>query len=254
VSGRFNPEAADTATSATLRADIKEGLRFVWNHPILRNVSLMMALVNFVGATAFAQLVLFAKERLDATDGQVGLLFSAGGAGIVLISFLAGPLRKRFSFSMVALGALMIDGLMTVVFSATTYFPAALVLWALASGFGLLFNINTMSLRQAIVPNHMLGRIMSIASVLAWSAIPLGAYIGGIVIESTGEVALVYGTIGAIIFLLPVLFSFTALGHADRYLPAVEPTEPELVIPTGLPMHSGPAESQLVDDRPSPER
>ncbi|MGH2730211.1 MAG: hypothetical protein ACRDJI_06320, partial [Actinomycetota bacterium] len=154
---------------------------------------------------------------------------------IVLLSFMAGPLRRRFSFSTVALGALMIDGVMTVLFSATTFFPLALVLWGLASGLGLLFNINTMSLRQAIVPNHMLGRIMSIASVLAWSAIPLGAYIGGIVIEATGEVALVYGVIGAIVFLLPALFSFTALGHADRYILSDEPIEPEPVTTTGLP-------------------
>jgi MFS family permease len=227
VSIGFNVESGDARTPTTLRQDIVEGLRYVWNHPVLRNISVMMALVNFVGATTYAQLVLFAKDRLDATDGQVGLLFSAGGAGIVLLSFAAGPLRKRFSFSAVALGALMIDGLMTILFSATTYYPVALVLWALASGFGLMFNINTMSLRQAIVPNHLLGRIMSIASVLAWSAIPLGAYIGGLIIEATGEVALVYGVIGALVFALSAVFSFTALGHADRYIPATEPTEPE---------------------------
>jgi hypothetical protein len=92
-----------------------------------------------------------------------------------------------------------------------------------------------MSLRQAIVPNHLLGRIMSIASVLAWSAIPLGAYIGGLIIERTGEVALVYGVIGALVFALPVVFSFTALGHAERYIPADEPAEPEGALAAGLP-------------------
>ena len=60
------------------------------------------------------------------------------------------------------------------------------------SGLGLFFNINSVSLRQQIVPSHMLGRVVSIASVLAWSAIPLGALVGGWVIEATDDVGLVY--------------------------------------------------------------
>ena len=86
-------------------------------------------------------------------------------------------------------------------------------------GLGILFNINTGSLRQAIVPNHMLGRVITIAGVLAWSAIPLGSLLGGVAISSTQNVALVYGVIGVLIFLIPLAFSFTALGHADRYVP-----------------------------------
>src|SRR5436309_3275684 len=86
--------------------------------------------------------------------------------------------------------------------------------WAVMSGLGILFNINTGSLRQAIVPNHMLGRVISIASVLAWSAIPLGSFLGGLAIEWTRNVVLVYAVIGVLTFLIPFSFSFTALGHA----------------------------------------
>ncbi len=65
----------------------------------------------------------------------------------------------------------------------------------------------------------MLGRVISIASVLAWSAIPLGSLLGGFAISWTKNVALVYGVIGILIFLIPFCFSFTPLGHADRYIP-----------------------------------
>ena len=65
----------------------------------------------------------------------------------------------------------------------------------------------------------MLGRVVSIASVLAWSAIPLGSLLGGFAISWTQNVALVYGVIGVLIFLIPFAFSFTALGRADRYIP-----------------------------------
>jgi len=203
----------------SLRRDIAEGLRYVLSHPVLRNISLMMAMVNFFASTTGTQLVLFARQRLDAGTAQIGLLYSAASLGIIGLSLAAGPLRKRFSFSRVALSALAIDGLLIVIMAATTWYPLALVCWGLASGFGILFNINTGSLRQAIVPNHMLGRVMSIAGVLAWSAIPIGTFLGGVAIQRTGNVALVYGVIGVITIVIPICFSFTPLGHADRYLP-----------------------------------
>jgi hypothetical protein len=85
---------------------------------------------------------------------------------------------------------------------------------------GHLFNINTISLRQALVPNHLLGRIVSIAGVLAWSAIPLGGLIGGYVIRSTGNVAAVFAAIGVIECVIAGVFFFLSpLGHAEDYLP-----------------------------------
>lgn len=227
---------AEPRPPTSIRQDIGEGLRYVLRHPVLRNISAMMALVNFVGSTTYTQLVLFAKERLAASDTQTSLLFSAGSAGVIVLSLAAGRLRRRWSFSVIALGALMISGLLTVILAMTRDYWLAVPLWALLSGLGILFNINTGSLRQAIVPNHMLGRVISIAGVLAWSAIPLGTLLGGALIEWTGDVALVYGGIGALIFVIPLAFSFTALGRAEQYIPssselvsqqAVAGTEPE---------------------------
>jgi MFS family permease len=207
------------ARSTSIRQDIAEGLRYVLSHPVLRNISLMMAMINTVGATVFAQVVLFAKQALGAEDSQVGLLFAAGGAGVVVLSLAAGQLRKRWSFGNVALGALMLSGLLTTVFAYTASLWAAVVLWALISGLGILFNINTGSLRQAIVPNHMLGRVISIAMVLAWSANPIGALAGGFVIERTGDVRLVYAVIGVLTFVIAFVFRIASpLGHAERYL------------------------------------
>ena len=217
ISISFNKGEKRAPTS--IRSDVAEGLRYVFSNPVLRNISIMMALVNFVGSTAYAQLIFFAKVRLQATDFQASLLYSAGSLGVVLLALAAGPLRKHWSFSTVALGALMLEGILTVVFSLMRMYWAAIVLWTLIGGLGILFNINTSSLRQTIVPNHMLGRVLSIASVLAWSAIPLGSLLGGFAISWTQNVALVYGVIGVLVFLIPFAFSFTALGHADRYIP-----------------------------------
>ncbi|MBI2773741.1 MAG: hypothetical protein HYX56_04525, partial [Chloroflexi bacterium] len=118
-------------------------------------------------------------------------------------------------------GALMLSGLATIGLAVVPWFAAAVVLWSLEGGLGTLFNINTGSLRQAIVPEHLLGRILSIASVLAWSASPLGALVGAFAIERTGDVSLVYVVIGALVSAVALFFYlFTSLGHAERYLRA----------------------------------
>jgi MFS family permease len=214
----FNAPTDPDRGKTRLRQDVVEGLRYVLSHPVLRNISIMMAMFNFVAATTLTQLVLFAKERLDASDSQVGFLYSAGSAGIVLLSLAAGRIRRKLTFSVAALGALMLYGVLTFVFAWTEAYWVALVLWAAISGLGIFFNINTISLRQEIVPSHMLGRVVSIAGVLAWSAIPLGTLLGGWAIEATGDVELVFAVIGVLSFLIAFSFRFTALGHAEDYI------------------------------------
>lgn len=227
---RISFNSGEKRAPTSIRTDVVEGLRYVLSHPVLRNISIMMALVNFVGSTTYAQLILFAKVRLQASDVQASLLYSAGSLGVVILSLAAGQLRRRWSFSTVALGALMLEGALTAVFAFMHWYWVAIALWTLIGGLGILFNINTGSLRQAIVPNHMLGRVISIASVLAWSAIPLGSLLGGFAITWTQNVALVYAVIGVLTFLIPLAFSFTALGHAERYIPAEKAAEKREVV------------------------
>ena len=219
VRASFNTPSDTPKEPATILHDVREGLRYVLGHPVLRNISLMMALINFVTGTTWAQLVLFADERLGASRREIGVLFAAGSAGVVVTGLLAGRLRRRFSFTTLAMSSLMLMGGLIVVFAGMRWFWVALPIWAAQSGLGILFNINTGSLRQAIVPNQLLGRVLSIAGVLAWSAIPAGALVGGWVISATGNVALVYGVIGIITIGIAVFFRlFTALGDAQRYV------------------------------------
>jgi MFS family permease len=215
----FNVAGDEPKERKSILHDVREGLRYVLSHPVLRNISVMMALINFVGASTYAQLVLFATERLDASKREIGLLFAAGSAGVVVTGLLAGRLRKRFSFTALAMTSLMLMGACTIVFAGMRWYWAALPFWTAAGGLGILFNINTGSLRQAIVPNHLLSRVLSIAAVLAWSAIPAGALVGGWVISATGNVALVYGVIGILTICIAAFFRFfTALGDAQRYV------------------------------------
>jgi MFS family permease len=225
VRRRFNLErdadgAGDGRRRRAIFREVVEGLRYVLGHPVLRSISAMMAIINLLVSTVVAQLVLFAKDRLAATDTQVGLLFSAGSLGVMALSLAAGRLRRRWPFSKVALSALVLNGITIVALSFTRWYWLAVPLWALNNGVGILFNINTGSLRQQIVPNEMLGRVISIAGVLAWSAIPVGTLLGAVAIERTDDVALVFGVIGALVIAVALAFSLSPIGHAERHLEA----------------------------------
>ena len=73
-----------------------------------------------------------------------------------------------------------------------------------------------------------LGRVLTVAYCLGWAMMPAGALLGGMLIAWVGkaQVAPVYACIGDLVLLIPVAFAFTALGHAERYLPSTAQAQP----------------------------
>jgi hypothetical protein len=211
---------------------VREGLGYVWRHPVLRSISIMMALINFVYSTAEAQLVLFAERALNASNSEVGFLFACGAAGIVVVSLAAGPIRRRLSFAVIALGAIVVSGLALTAMALVHSYPAALVLWGASSGFGLLLNINTGALRQAVVPPQLFGRVVSVAQVLAWSAIPLGSIAGAAAINAS-SVTTVYAAIGVLIVAIALAFALSPVRKGDRYLAEAAERRAEQAAATG---------------------
>jgi hypothetical protein len=120
------------------------------------------------------------------------------------------------------LGAMMLNGALIAVVAWAPWYGAAVPLLGLRAGMMMLFNISVISLRQAIVPNAILGRVTSALNVMVNAANPLGALLGGLAIERTRNVALVYGAIGVLQTLIALAFYFTPLGHAERFLPGAE--------------------------------
>lgn len=218
ITTRFN--STPQREQQSIRQDVVEGLRYVFHHPILRNIAVMLALINFLAISRETQLVLLAERQLHATDVQFGLLNAAGGVGVVIITLLAGTFRKRWSLMSVWLNAMRLTCLATVALAFMPNIWLAMPIWAMMMGLDILANICTGSLRQAIVPNHMLGRVQSTAYVMSHLALPLGALLGGTIINVTGSVMLVYAGMGVLMFLVVTGFaSFSALRHAEHYLP-----------------------------------
>lgn len=201
---------------ARIRQDVVEGVRYVFHNPVLRNTSIMLALVNFLSTNRESQLVLLAEQQLHATDTQFGFLNAAGGAGVVIFSLLAGYLGKRGGIVRLGLVSMQVGGLATVALAFAPNIWFAIPLWGVVLGMDNLCNICTGTLRQEIVPNDMLGRVRTIASVMSFGALPLGALLGGAITSATGNVALVYAVVGALIFLTITAFSFPIQADARR--------------------------------------
>ncbi|MFG3705900.1 MFS transporter [Micromonospora sp. NPDC047670] len=194
--------------------EIREGLRYVIRHPVLRTVSLMMVLANLVDAVTLALLVVLAKQQLGASDTQLAWLYAAGAAGVLALATLAPRLRAAFSFAQVAVGAQLGTGLLTVAFGLNRSYVGGLVLWALVCGLGATINIAATSLRQLIVPDRLRGRVMTVAAVLAWSAVPVGAVAGGVLTERFGPTAVCVAA-GLLAVLVGAAFLNSPLRRAD---------------------------------------
>jgi MFS family permease len=211
IRGTFH--VAEPARAAHLVQEIGEGIRYVWHHPVLRSLAILLALLNFIEITAEAQLVLLAKQHFHVSDLQVAFLLTAGGGGAVAFSLLAGPVRTKISFRVAALGALMVEGLLTSLFALAPWYEVAVGIWAMRMGISMFFNINAMSLRQTLVPPRLLGRVRTVSNVLTSSATPLGALLGGWTITWSGNVILVYVGIGVLTLAIAGVFWFSAIGQ-----------------------------------------
>jgi hypothetical protein len=117
---------------------------------------------------------------------------------------------------------MMILGLLTALMAFTHGYPVVLVIWALRDGTDAIFLISTYSMTQLIVPNALLGRIITCIRVLTWQTGSLGALLGGLAIAQIGTVGFVYDSIGLLVFLVAFSFWFTPLGHAERSVPEGE--------------------------------
>jgi MFS family permease len=197
---------------ARLRQDIAEGLRYVWRNPLLRAITVLLLCLNSVGPTARVQLLLFAKQQLGASDAQVGMLWSAAAAGVLLGSLLAGRLR-RWSIGRVVVGALLLQGLLLILFAQMRSYWPALFLWSLFCSIGVLVDINIMALRQAVVPNQLLGRVTTVSRTIGFAAIPLSTLLGGALIDRLGDLVLVYSAIGGLTVVIGLSFMGSQLAH-----------------------------------------
>ncbi|MEV2277003.1 MFS transporter [Nocardiopsis sp. NPDC049922] len=186
VRGRFRVERS---TRTTLRADIAEGLRFLWRHRLLRVFAVLVGVSNLATSASFAVFVLFAvgpDSPMGLTEPAYGLLLTATAAGSLVGSLTAdrveGLLGRAWALrlSVVGFGAL-------VGVPALTSDPLLVGAGLFVGGASIaVWNVVTVSLRQRVTPDGLLGRVNSAYRLVAWGTMPLGAALGGLLAELAG--------------------------------------------------------------------
>jgi MFS family permease len=208
---------AETATGdgpgpiAGLRTEIGEGLRYVLDHPYLRYIAASTGLSNLFSNIAFATFAVFVYDTLGLSAPVVGLIGGLGSIGVLLGALVAGRIAARIGVGRTILWSMILSGPTTLIAAFAQPGNAAAVLFAsifLGSFAGVIYNINQVSLRQAITPERIQGRMNATMRFLVWGTIPVGQIIGGVLASllSVREAVFIGGVLGCFAF-VPILFS-----------------------------------------------
>ena len=202
------PERAAVPTS--LMTDIREGLRFVWREHRIRAVAFCTATSNLFSGVLTAVVLLLMTRVLGFSGGRIGLVFAVSGVGAIVGSVIAPWLARRLGVGPAIVLSIAFGGIGPFLVAGAT---GSLATAMLALGFGIFglsgvaYNVNQVSVRQALCPRRLQGRMNASVRFMVWGTLPLGGFLGGalgstIGIRSTLWVAAV-GQAAAFLWLLP---------------------------------------------------
>jgi predicted MFS family arabinose efflux permease len=180
------PLAAAPATAPrNLRAEMAVGLRWLWQQPLVRRIAVITSLSNFVMAAAPLLVIVLAKGG-GASEAQIGLVFSAGGAGGLLGALAGGWFARRFSFGQVIVGTLAVQAAMLPLLWAAPGMVALAGAYAVLMFCGPVYNVVQLSRRLAMIPDGLQGRVNSAFRFAANVLYPVGAALCGWLAEHAG--------------------------------------------------------------------
>ena len=201
--------------------DLKEGLRFVWEHRLLLVMALVVGLWQLCQNAAMVVQILFATRELGLNERQVGLCYIGLGVGTTLASVLGNRISRKIGPGPCLLAGFAICGVgwfQLALAPANAWGVVSLVFMLLCFSAGaVLIFINFLALRQAVTPEPLLGRMTSTMRWLILLPAAPGALLGGYIGEHLGlRWALALGGLGAIALALwgwrhPVLRDLRAL-------------------------------------------
>jgi MFS family permease len=183
--------AASEGTRPSMLSEIREGMGYLLRHRVLRSLAIMVAVSNLTSAAVFAVFVVFAVE-----PGPMGL--DAFGFGVLMTGFAAGAIagtvtepaaERRLGRSNVLFLTVIVTSAAMLVPALTPNAAAVFAAMAVSGVMMMWWNVITVSLRQRIAPDRLLGRVNAGYRFFAWGTMPIGALLGGLVAEAFGVVA-----------------------------------------------------------------
>jgi Transmembrane secretion effector len=205
-----------TASGATgFIPEIKEGLEVVFKSPILWRIAGCTATSNLGSSMVFgAVLLIFMYRDLHLSAAIVGIIFAIGSGGGLLGALLASGISRTVGLGPTLGITTVLDGLALLLTPLALLGAPVIVLSATGLIAGLcvpVYNINQVSLRQAITPDRVQGRMNATMRTIVWGTFPLGGVLGGALGSTIGVVQTIIlgglvSTVAALwIFLGPVI-------------------------------------------------
>ncbi|HEU5376899.1 MAG TPA: MFS transporter [Ktedonobacteraceae bacterium] len=192
--------------SSSIWADIKDGLVWLWQNPLVRHIAFLTSGMNmFLAGQVLLTIVI--AQRLQAPSYLIGLILAIGGIGSIVGSLIAPKIQKKFSFGQVIISIPWLFAGFCLLYILV---PFSLLLGVIAAGFFLLgpiYNVVQYSYRLALIPDEFQGRVNSSFRLIAFGAQPLGALLMGTLLQLAGPsiTVLVFTSLLALLALLTSL-------------------------------------------------
>jgi len=194
IGGGRRPPAREPST---LRVDVRVGVTWLRSHHAARDLMLVTVAIVAAGVLADAVLVLYVLEDLGVPEAAFGVFLIAGAVGGLLGGGLAAGLARRVG----RVGALVlasgIGGVSYVALGLTRAAALGAVLLGVYGATVMVWNVLSMSIRQALIPNDIFGRVQGAWRTLVWGVIPVSSLLGG-TLASLTDVATVFLVSGAL--------------------------------------------------------
>ena len=183
IAGSFKAVSDAPATKINFRADIKEGFSWLWNHKFFRNLAIILGLLNFTGTLVGATYILFAQEVLKVDVKIFAILGIAGAIGGLIGSSFGDKISKKLGGGPTLKFALITGPVGAIIIGLTNSWIVVFIVTAIESLSAVLWNLITVSLRQSVIPSHLIGRVNSVYRFFGWGTIPLGMIFGGLIVS-----------------------------------------------------------------------
>lgn len=204
-------EASGRQTRAPLLAEVREGLAVVFGNRLLRSIAGCTGTSNFFTSALFTLYILFATRELGLRAAALGVVFTIGNVGALAGALLAARIGGRLGVGRAIIGASFLSGvaLVPIVFAtprqAIPLLTLAAILGSLAS---VVYNVNQVSLRQAITAQRLQGRMNATMRFVVWGTMPPGGLLGGALGQALGlRPAIALTAAGGLLAFLWVLLS-----------------------------------------------
>jgi len=218
-----------------IRADIAEGLRFLWHQPVIRTMSFSVTCVCLGWGGTFALLVVYASRALHLThvDVRLGLLYSVGELGGLLAAAAVPTLIKRLPIGPMAAAFLAANAAALGFLAVAPSYGWALPAFFLDELTYLIVLTTGITLRQMLTPDHLQARVNTAGRMLAGAGLPVGAALGGFLAEAL-PIRLTFGLLTISVAAGACLAGWSCLGSGPLSavsIPAAEPAQEPVPVP-----------------------